>query len=288
MTQLWVWKPLPKFLQSMCSTSDLYLIGQQSLATDWLGSFFETSWWNTCCDVQVYDCDSDKDCIYVVYVISWSDRELELGRRVYTCLGCQHKNFHHFGVWTQFAQVDTQFQVHGIMAQRTKFDHMVASLSPEVATEVRDIILTPPDMQPHGKLRQQLARRTAQSERRRIQQLLNSQDFENLTLTCLVQKLKQLKDETWDAEDPIFCKFELWVLWVSPEFADEYPCSFGVIGKHSVIGRIIAAERMTEAGLSFASVINVVSLGNTRSEVNQLRTDVADLKKPAELCCNIS
>ena len=27
----------------VCSTSDSYLMGQQSLATDWLGSFFETS-----------------------------------------------------------------------------------------------------------------------------------------------------------------------------------------------------------------------------------------------------
>ena len=39
-----------------------------------------------------------------------------------------------------FAQVEAQF----ITSQGTKFAHVVAVLSPEAATEVRDLILTPP------------------------------------------------------------------------------------------------------------------------------------------------
>ena len=99
-----------------------------------------------------------------------------------------------------FAQVEAQFLLRGISAQRTKFDHVVAALAPEVATEVRDIF-KPSFFRPLRR-----ASKTTYSEnlaeRRRLQQLLSNHDFGDLTPTRLLRKLRQLRGQ--DTDDPLF------------------------------------------------------------------------------------
>ena len=93
-------------------------------------------------------------------------------------------------VW--FAQVDAQLTTKSITSQKTRFDHVVASLSPEYATEVRDLILKPPTVDPYTELKKQLIKRTTASEKKRFRQLFSTEELRDRTPSQLLRRMQQL------------------------------------------------------------------------------------------------
>lgn len=95
-------------------------------------------------------------------------------------------------VW--FGVVESLFRTRGISRQTTKFHHVISGLSADFATEVRDLILNPPDDTPYDELKARLIQRTQLSEQRRIRLLLSEEELGDRKPTQLLRRMQQLLD----------------------------------------------------------------------------------------------
>ena len=94
-----------------------------------------------------------------------------------------------------FAQVEAQFACRRIISQRSKFDSIVSSLSPEFAAEVRDLLLSPPAENPYSMLKAQLTKRTTLSEQRKLQQLFTGEELGDCKPTQLLRRMQHLQGD---------------------------------------------------------------------------------------------
>ena len=101
-------------------------------------------------------------------------------------------------IW--FAQVEAQFATRGITNQRTMFEYVVALLSPDIATEIRELILSPPVENQYTNLKEKLIQRMATSQQQCIQQLLNAEELGDRKLTQFLRRLQQLAGDTVRSE----------------------------------------------------------------------------------------
>ena len=83
-----------------------------------------------------------------------------------------------------------------------KFDYVVSSLSPEFVTEVRDLLLHPPEEIPYEVLKAELTKWTSASEQRRIQELFSAEELGDRTPLQVLQRIQQLLGNIAGTVDP--------------------------------------------------------------------------------------
>ena len=94
-----------------------------------------------------------------------------------------------------FAQAEALFTAQNITQDKTKFGHVGRVLPAQYASEVRDIILRPPEA-PYAALKTELSKRVCPSKRQRLQQLLHVEDLSDRKPSQLLRHMWKLRGGT--------------------------------------------------------------------------------------------
>ncbi|XP_075739532.1 uncharacterized protein LOC142784996 [Rhipicephalus microplus] len=91
-----------------------------------------------------------------------------------------------------FLSVKPLFRRHQVTSQTVRYDYVISALPPAVIAIVRDILCSSPPDNPYDTLKEELVRQTTESEQRRLQQLLTSEELGDRTRTVLLRRMRHL------------------------------------------------------------------------------------------------
>lgn len=97
-------------------------------------------------------------------------------------------------IW--FAQIEGQFAISNITADTTKFYYVVSHLDPRYASEVEDIIVTPPAAGKYEKLKEELIKRLSESREKKVHQLLTHEELGDRKPSQFLRHLQHLAGPT--------------------------------------------------------------------------------------------
>ncbi|PNF31836.1 hypothetical protein B7P43_G08919 [Cryptotermes secundus] len=171
-------------------------------------------------------------------------------------------------VW--FAQAEAQFTLAGISSERTKFCHVISQLDQRYASEVEDIITSPPEGGPYTLLRTELVRRLFPSPEQRIRQLLTVEEIGDRKPSQFQRYLKSFAPEVSDNV--------IRSVWTS-----RLPCNVQSFlagqNESNLEAAALCADRISEVEVrpALASVDGPTDIGALRQEMADFSRQVAAL-----------
>ena len=91
-----------------------------------------------------------------------------------------------------FAQLEGQFLISNITTDTTKFYYVVSQLDYNIAAEVKDVIISPPDSNKYIKLKTELINRLSESHEKKIKQLLIHEELGDRKPSQFLRHLQSL------------------------------------------------------------------------------------------------
>ena len=147
--------------------------------------------------------------------------------------------------------------------------YVISSLSPEIACEVRDLLIKPPEENPYDTLKAELIKRTAASEQRKLQQLLGGEELGDRKPTQLLRRMQQLLGDQLPTPDNAFLK-EL--------FLQRLPANVRmVLASADPSNELPKLAEMADKIIEVATPPTVAATSTPVSEVQQLREEVSRL-----------
>ncbi|CAM1306475.1 Uncharacterised protein r2_g1628 [Pycnogonum litorale] len=103
-----------------------------------------------------------------------------------------------------FAHVEGQFRIRHITSEATKYGNVLSSLPPDTASEVRDLIITPPADEPYTVLKNAVISRTSGTKPQWMKQLLTTEELGDRKPTQLLRRMEHLMDGYNIDQQPLF------------------------------------------------------------------------------------
>lgn len=91
-----------------------------------------------------------------------------------------------------FCMVERSFKSANVVSDDTKFGYVLGALDPIYATEVRDIIVKPPESGAYAKLKQELIRRLSSSQEQKTRRLLEHEEIGDRRPSQFLRHLQSL------------------------------------------------------------------------------------------------
>jgi hypothetical protein len=91
-----------------------------------------------------------------------------------------------------FAQVENLFSIADVTDEQTRFSYVVSHLEQQIAQEVEDIIINPPDVNRYQRLKLELIRRLSTSRDQEVRQLLSREEMGERTPSQFLRHLRNL------------------------------------------------------------------------------------------------